>query len=68
MIYGELGRIPVEIGLTIKLRMACFWNKLNQNTNKLSGTMYKVMLHLSNTKNNEFTWLNYVKSILMMLD
>ena len=47
MIYGELGRIPVDI--TIKLRMACFWNKLIQNTGKLSGIMYKVMLYLSNT-------------------
>ena len=61
MIYGELGRIPVDI--TIKLRMACFWNKLIQNTSKLSGIMYKVMLYLSNTKNFEFTWINYVKSI-----
>ena len=61
MIYGELGRIPVYI--TIKLRMACFWNKLIQNTSKLSGIMYKVMLYLSNTKNFEFTWINYVKSI-----
>ena len=61
MIYGELGIIPVYI--TIKLRMACFWNKPIQNTNKLSGTMYKVMFHLSNTKNFEFTCLNYVKSI-----
>ena len=43
--------------------MACFWNKLIQNTNKLSGTMYKVMLYMSNNKNIEFTWLEYVKSI-----
>ena len=50
MICGELGRIPVDI--TIKLRMACFWNKLIQNTSKLSVIMYKVMLFLSNTKNS----------------
>ena len=37
MIYGELGRIPVDI--TFKLRMACFWNKLIQNTSKLSGIL-----------------------------
>ena len=37
MICGELGRIPVDI--TIKLRMACFWNKLIQNTSKLSVIM-----------------------------
>ena len=43
--------------------MACFWNKLIQNTSKLSGIMYKVMLYLSSTKNFEFTWINYVKSI-----
>ena len=61
MIYGKLGRIPVDI--TINLRMACFWNKLIKNTNKLSGTLYKVMLHLSNTNKIESTWLNYVKSI-----
>ena len=40
-----------------------FDNKLIQNTSKLSGIMYKVMLYLSNTKNFEFTWINYVKSI-----
>ena len=39
--------------------MACFWNKLIQNANKISGTM----LHLSNTKNIEFTWFRYVNSI-----
>ena len=61
MIYGELDRIPVDI--TFQLIITCFWNKLIQNTSKLSGIMYKIMLHLSNTKNFEFTWIIYVKSI-----
>ena len=61
MIYGELSRIHVDIA--IKQRMTCFWNKLIQNTNKLCGTMYKLMLHFSNTKIIEFTGLKYVKSI-----
>ena len=61
MSYGEPGRIPVNI--TIKLRMACFWNKLIQNTNRLSGIMHKVMLQLSNTKNIAFTLFKYIKSV-----
>ena len=61
MIYGESGRIPVNIN--IKLRMACFWNKLIQRTTKLSGIMHKVMLQLSNTKNIAFTLLKYINSV-----
>jgi hypothetical protein len=39
MVYGEIGRFPVEI--IIKLRMATFWNKMLCNNNKLSSIMYR---------------------------
>jgi hypothetical protein len=35
MIYGELGRFPLEI--RVKLRMIAFWSKLVLNENKLSS-------------------------------
>ena len=37
MVYGELGRYPIEIH--VKLRMISFWNKLLCNENKLSSIM-----------------------------
>jgi hypothetical protein len=48
MVYGEIGRFPVEI--IIKLRMATFWNNMLCNNNKLSSSMYRLMFkpHQSN--------------------
>ena len=35
MVYGELGRFPLDI--SIKIRMLCFWNKMLMKENKLSS-------------------------------
>ena len=42
MIYGELGRVPLDC--QVKLNMVMFWNRLLQCENKLSNTLYKLML------------------------
>ena len=62
MIYGELGRVPLDCRL--KLNMVMFWNRLVQCENKLSNTLYKLMLRLSEHENVQFKWLNLVKCIL----
>lgn len=59
MIYGELGRYPLEI--FIKLRMVKYWAKLN------TGTDYKlpfILYRLSLKKYKNLKWIEYVKSIL----
>ena len=61
MVYGELGRFPIEI--SIKMKMICFWYKLVTNVDKLSGKLYKLMFNLCENGNNSFKWINYVKSI-----
>ena len=61
MVYGELGRFPIEI--IIKLRMATFWNNLLVNSNKISGILYKLVLKLHQGNPTHFKWIAYVKSI-----
>jgi hypothetical protein len=41
MVYGELGRYPIE--LLIKIKMLCFWNKIVGNPDKLSGKIYRLL-------------------------
>jgi hypothetical protein len=50
MIYGELGRFPLEI--RVKLRIIAFWSKLVLNENKLSSK-----------HQFSFKWLNHIESI-----
>ena len=61
MVYGELGRFPIEI--SIKIRMICFWNKMLMNENKLSSKIYRLLFNLHVNGNRDFKWINYVKSI-----
>jgi hypothetical protein len=48
MVYGELGRYPLEI--SVKLRMVSFWTKLVQSENKLSSNLYRLMLQIHDFK------------------
>ena len=48
-VYGKLGRFPLEVH--IKLKMVCFWHRIASNENKLSGKLYKLLLHLSEHDN-----------------
>ena len=57
MVYGEIGRFPVEI--IIKLRMATFWNNMLCNNNKLSSIMYRLMFKLHQSNPIHFKWIQY---------
>jgi hypothetical protein len=62
IIYGELGRFPLDID--IKLRNILYWAKLITGKDiKLSIISYR-LLYLSQNNNCQFSWLNYVESIL----
>ena len=63
MIYGELGRYPLYID--IKQRMVSYWIKLiTGKQSKICSVVYRLMYHLCNTQNANFSWLNIVKTIL----
>jgi len=53
MVYRELGRLPLEI--KVKMRMMSFWNKLLQNE-KLSSSIYLLLLSLKNNGAQIFKW------------
>ena len=61
MVYGELGRFPLEI--IIKRKMIMFWNSLQTEKTKLSSIMYQVMLKLHSENPSKFKWVSYVKSV-----
>ena len=59
MLYGELGRYPLEI--TIKSRMIGFWYRITHgNPLKLYSVLYQYLLHSSNINSK---WLTCIKSI-----
>lgn len=61
IVYGELGRFPLEID--IKLRMVSFYCRVMRNENKLSNIMLKLMFNLQTNGVCNFKWIQYVKSI-----
>lgn len=62
MVYGELGRYPLEV--YIKTRMVTYWHKLVTNANKLSSKMCKLMYSFHCKEDNVSDWLSYIKKIL----
>ena len=60
MVYGELGRFPLEIKVT--MRMVSYWNKLLDNE-KLSSSIYRLLLGLKNNGAQTFKWLNHLESV-----
>ena len=59
MLYGELGRYPIDI--VVKTRMISFWNRMiSGKEHKLSVIIYKYMLN----QNIECKWINKIKEIL----
>jgi hypothetical protein len=61
MVYGEMGRFPMDI--VIKLRMVMFWNSLIDNSGKLLSILYKLMLKIQESSQADFKWIKYIKSI-----
>ena len=62
MVYGELGRLPLEI--MVKQKLVLFWNSMLFNNQKLSSIMYKLMLRFHVTNPTKFKWISYTKSIM----
>ena len=62
MLYGELGRYPIEI--SVKKRIIGFWYSMALNPNNLSSALYR-FIYLDHTRNeNTYKWLSCVQSIL----
>lgn len=61
MVYGELGRFPMEI--VIKVKMVKFWGKLVMNNNSLSGKMYHI-LYLRHLNGKSTKWITFIKGVL----
>lgn len=63
MLYGELGRYPVEI--TIKTRMIGFWiSVVNSSNDKISKILYN-MLYNESALGHNFKWITSIKNILI---
>ena len=53
MVYGELGRYPIDID--IKVRMITYWSKpILGNPSKISSLSYK-LLYIKKIQNENFT-------------
>ena len=61
MVYGELGRYPMEV--MVKRKIVLFWNNLLCESNKLSSILYKLMFKLHDQNPSHFKCISYVKSI-----
>ena len=63
MLYGELGRYPVDIHIKCKIIM--YWHRLvNGSTNKMSYLMYNVLLSLYREDTYRAEWLSYIHKTL----
>ena len=63
MVYGELGRYPIDIQL--KLKALGYWLKLvNRDEDKLSCKMYECLLWLHYNHIFSSPWLLYIENIL----
>lgn len=67
MIYGELGVLPLYID--IQTRIISFWTKLieNREMNKLSSTVYTLLLQMHNSNAVMSPWIKHVKDLLCSL-
>jgi hypothetical protein len=63
MVYGELGRYPIDID--IKGRMISYWSKLILGNQSLSLSLSYKLLYIKDFQNNCFTcaWLNKICGI-----
>lgn len=62
MVYGETGRMPLQI--TIKTKMIMFWHKLISCREKLSSQMYTLIFKLHEKGIVEVNWLTTIRNIL----
>ena len=57
-----MGRFPMDI--VMNLRMVMFWNSLIDNSGKLWSILYKLMLKIHESSQEDFKWIKYIKSII----
>ena len=61
MLFGELGRLPVEI--IIYRRMVCYWARLLSGKQlKFSALLYKVMFNDYIVNGTEYKWIITIKN------
>lgn len=62
MVYGELGRHPVDID--IKVRAVLFWtNLISGKQAKFSFILYQLSRHMNAHYNMQTKWILFVKKI-----
>lgn len=62
MVYGELGRHPIDID--IKVRTVMFWARLlNSKQEKFSRVLYNLLYCLNTNQNVRIKWIENVKNI-----
>ena len=63
MLYGEIDILPLQ--LKIKKRMISYWAKLiSLSLDKLSRTLYNIMLNEIENRQASFKWVECIKNIL----
>ncbi len=62
MVYGELGRFPIEIAMKVKIIK--FWGSLISNENKLSSKMYHILYSKHVNMISDSQWLTSIQNIL----
>ena len=63
MIYGELGRYPMDI--QIKTRMISYWsNLINGKQTKIAAMLYKLSAITNEEVSGKFKWIEYIKNTL----
>ena len=66
MIYGELGITPLYVD--IQTRIVSFWSKLvDTDSDKLSSSVYQIMLAMHNSQKIISPWIKFVKQLLCSL-
>ena len=67
MVYGELGRLPLEYN--VKCRMLGFWFKMVCGKNsKISCILYNLVYNLHTQNRFTYVWIDQIKSILLECD
>jgi len=63
MVYGELGRFPLEV--FIKSRIVNFWSRLvTNNLTRTSSILYNLLYHLDYNNLFNASWITHIKTIL----
>jgi hypothetical protein len=59
MVYGELGRYPLDIDIQVRT-ISCWAKLISGKQTKLSAIIYKCMYNMLRVRDRNFMWLKYV--------